>query len=138
MPVASGVFDIMATSHFTPASPGIAMQHHAVNQRGARILPLVLAALLAFSLAGCAAYKARAKCGAAGCAGDAEITQQVQQIFTQHTEFQNQLYVKTIDHVVYLTGEAATGFQKDSAESLARGVPGVQKVINNIYVNNPR
>ena len=114
------------------------MQHNLMNQRGTKVLPLVLAALLALSLGGCAAYKARAKCGAAGCAGDAEITQQIQQIFTQHTEFQNQLYVKTIDHVVYLTGEAATGFQRDSAESLARGVPGVTKVINNIYDNNPR
>ncbi len=114
------------------------MQHYTVNRPSAKALPLVIAALLALLLAGCTAYKARAKCGESGCAGDAEITQQVQQIFTQHTEFQNQLHVKTIDHVVYLTGEAATGFQKDSAESLARGVPGVQKVVNNIYVNNPR
>jgi hypothetical protein len=138
MSSAQGVFDIMAAGHFIPAGSGIAMQHRVMNRRGTKILSLVLVALVAICLAGCAAYKARAKCGAAGCAGDAEITQQVEQIFTQHTEFQNQLYVKTVDHVVYLTGEAATGFQRDSAESLARGVPGVQKVINNIYVNNMR
>jgi osmotically-inducible protein OsmY len=89
-------------------------------------------------LHGCATYEARAKCGEAGCAGDAQITESVQRLFKQHREFANQLYVKTLDSVVYLSGQAATDLQRDDAESLARNVPGVTKVVNNIYVNNPR
>ncbi len=86
-------------------------------------------------LAGCAYSQARAKCDAGGCAGDAQITQQVQVLFRQHTEFGTQLYVKTMDQVVYLTGQVNTDLQRDSAESLARGVTGVRKVVNNVAVS---
>jgi osmotically-inducible protein OsmY len=96
---------------------------------------LALAGLFALSLPGCAAHDAYAKCGAGGCEGDAKITQDVEARFKQHPEFGHQLYVKTADHVVYLTGQVATDFQRDSAESLARGVPGVTKVINNIALS---
>ncbi len=77
-------------------------------------------------LAGCACSQARAKCGAAGCRGDAEITRQVQTLFRQHSEFGTQLCVQTLDQVVYLTGPVNTDLQRDSAEGLARGVAGVR------------
>src|ERR1700722_131969 len=102
---------------------------------GARAIKLcALACLLALSVGGCAYYQARAKCGAAGCEGDAQITQEVKTLFRQHTEFGPQLYVTTTDHVVSLTGQVATDLQRDSAASLARGVTGVRKVVNNVSV----
>lgn len=105
-----------------------------LRRRAATLTALVLSAL-PVPLAGCAYSEARAKCGAAGCEGDAQITQQVQALFRQHTEFGTQLYVKTLDGVVYLTGQVNTDLQRDSAESLARSVAGVQKVINNVAVS---
>jgi osmotically-inducible protein OsmY len=107
---------------------------HALRRRAVIVSALILSSLLV-PLAGCAYSEARAKCGAGGCAGDAEITQQVQALFKQHTEFGTQLYVKTLDKVVYLTGQVNTDLQRDSAESLARGVAGVHKVINNVGVS---
>lgn len=104
-------------------------------RRRAATLTVLILSLLLVPLAGCAYSEARAKCGAGGCEGDAEITQQVQALFKQHTEFGTQLYVKTLDQVVYLTGQVNTELQRDSAESLARGVTGVRKVINNVGVS---
>jgi osmotically-inducible protein OsmY len=102
---------------------------------GVTLSALALAMLLALSLPGCAAHDAYAKCGAGGCEGDAQITQQVEALFKQHPEFGHQVYVKTTDHVVFLTGQVATDLQRDTAASIARGVPGVTKVINNIALN---
>jgi hyperosmotically inducible protein len=107
---------------------------HPLRRRAATLTALVLSALLT-PLAGCAYSEARAKCGAGGCEGDAQITQQLQALYRQHTEFGTQLYVKTLDKVVYLTGQVNTDLQRDSAESLARGVTGVRKVVNNVSVS---
>ena len=107
---------------------------HPLRRRAATLTALILGLLLV-PLTGCAYSEARAKCGAGGCEGDAAITQQVQALFKQHTEFGTQLYVKTMDQVVYLTGQVNTELQRDSAESLARGVTGVRKVINNVGVS---
>jgi osmotically-inducible protein OsmY len=109
------------------------MHDYPVRHRATKLCTLALSCLLV-TLSGCAYQQARAKCGAAGCEGDAQITSQVQALFKQHTEFGTQLYVKTLDRVVYLTGQVNTDLQRDDAESLARGVPGVQKVINNVAV----
>lgn len=108
--------------------------HYPLRRRAVTLAALLLSLLLV-PLAGCAYSQARAKCGAAGCEGDAQITQQLQALFRQHTEFGTQLYVKTLDQVVYLTGQVNTDLQRDSAESLARGVSGVRKVINNVAVS---
>jgi len=40
--------------------------------------------------------------------------------------------VQTIDHVVYLYGLVATDLQRQTAESIARQVPNVTKVVNSI------
>ncbi|HEY1491460.1 MAG TPA: BON domain-containing protein [Steroidobacteraceae bacterium] len=109
------------------------MHDYPVRHRATKLCTLALSCLLV-TLSGCAYQQARANCGAAGCEGDAQITSQVQALFKQHTEFGTQLYVKTLDRVVYLTGQVNTDLQRDDAESLARGVPGVQKVINNVAV----
>jgi len=111
------------------------MQDH-VRRRWAMKLSALLLSCLLVSVSGCAYHQARAKCGEAGCPQDAQITQDLQSLFRQHTEFGPQLYVKTLDQVVYLTGQVNTDLQRDSAESLARGVPGVRKVVNNVAVSN--
>jgi osmotically-inducible protein OsmY len=44
----------------------------------------------------------------------------------------NQVYVQTLDGVVYLTGQVATDLQRDTAESAAHEATGVGRVINTI------
>jgi osmotically-inducible protein OsmY len=46
----------------------------------------------------------------------------------------DQLYVNTVDHVVYLSGTVETGLHRVTAESLAREAPGVTRVVDNIGV----
>src|SRR5580698_2878093 len=100
--------------------------------------PHKLLALLALStvlagLCGCADYAAYRKCGS-GCPGDAELNASVTALLAQHRALAapNQVYARTLDRVVYLTGQVATGLQRDTAESLVRGAPGVLRVVDNI------
>ena len=72
-----------------------------------------------------------------GCAADANISANVQGLFAQHPELEgpDQLYVKTIDHVVYLSGTVETGLHRDIAASVGREMSGVKSVVNNIAVD---
>jgi len=83
---------------------------------------------------GCAAYGAYRKCGSRGCPGDARITAEVRTLLNQHPALgpPNQLYVQTLDGVVYLTGQVATDLQRDTAESATHEATGVSRVINTI------
>jgi osmotically-inducible protein OsmY len=92
---------------------------------------LALAVVLTAALPGCAVYR---KCGLDGCPGDARITADVQARFARYAELQppNLIYVQTLDHVVYLTGQVNTNFELLTAESVAREVAGVQRVVNSI------
>lgn len=96
-------------------------------------LPLLLAAH-GCALGGCAAVREYRECGYHGCPGDANITAQVQALLGQHPALSapNRVYVQTLDRVVYLSGQVATGLQRLTAESLARGAPGVGRVVDNI------
>jgi osmotically-inducible protein OsmY len=87
-------------------------------------------------LSGCAEYHAYEKCGSGSCSGDANITANVKPSFAQHGELQgpDQLYVNTVDHVVYLGGTVETGLHRATADSLARETPGVTRVVDNISV----
>jgi osmotically-inducible protein OsmY len=89
---------------------------------GALVLPGVLG--------GCVAYRAYEKCGSGGCPGDAQITAAVRARLAEHTELKapNLVYVSTLDRVVYLSGQVATDLQRETAEELAREVPGVRRV----------
>jgi osmotically-inducible protein OsmY len=93
------------------------------------------AVILAGALAGCATYN---KCGLGGCAGDAQVTSNVQTLFNQHPELgaPGEVEVQTIDHVVYLDGFAATGMERGTAGSLAQSAPGVTQVVNSITVTH--
>lgn len=92
-------------------------------------LPSAALALLVPILSACVA-----PCGLSGCPGDAEVTARVKARFAQEPELEapNQVYVRTINHVVYLTGLVDTPFERATAESLARETPGVTRVANMI------
>ena len=94
---------------------------------------LIIALALPWLLAGCAA---ESKCGLAGCPGDAQITANVQTQLNRHPDLEgvNSINVKTLDHVVYLTGDVSEGLMKETAEEVARKTPGVTRVENDIAV----
>jgi osmotically-inducible protein OsmY len=96
-----------------------------------QIIAASVALILTVNLAGCAAYR---KCGFHGCPGDAQITAQVQALFAQHADLgpPNLIQVETRDRVVYLTGQVATGLQKEIAGSIARQASGAARVENSI------
>jgi osmotically-inducible protein OsmY len=96
-------------------------------------LPVIL--ILAGALPGCAT---EGKCESGGCSGDAKITTNVQELFQQHPELgaPNLISVQTLDHVVYLSGEASAGEFSAVAESAAHEVPGVVRVVNSITVTH--
>ena len=89
---------------------------------------LAFVVILTGTLPGCASYSAR------GCPGDAGITAAVRALLNQHPALgpPNQVYVQTLDGVVYLTGQVATDLQRDSAESATHEATGVSRVINTI------
>ena len=96
-----------------------------------QLYALAFALILTGSLPGCAVYR---KCGFHGCPGDAKITAEVQALFDQYPVLgpPSLLRVKTLDRVVYLTGQVATELQRDLAESVAREAPGEARVVNSI------
>jgi osmotically-inducible protein OsmY len=91
----------------------------------------VSAVILAGSLCGCAVYR---KCGFGGCPGDANITADVRALFNQYPALEppNLVYVQTLDHVVYLTGQVNTDTERVLAKSVALQVAGVTQVVNSI------
>jgi osmotically-inducible protein OsmY len=101
-------------------------------RRGGRPGLLLFLVSLMHALGGCAAYDAYRKCGAGGCAGDAQITAEVHTLLGAHTELgpPNAVYVQTLDGVVYLSGELATDLQRDTAVALARRAPGARGVVD--------
>jgi hypothetical protein len=89
--------------------------------------------ILAGALSSCATFD---KCGFAGCPGDAQITANVQAQLDKHPELgaPDQVYVRTLNHVVYLNGEVSSGLQSQVAESVAMKVKGVDRVDNSIGI----
>ncbi len=84
-------------------------------------------------LHGCAADAAWRACGWRGCPGDAQLTRAVEAQLRSHADLaSNTVYVHTADAVVFLTGEVATDLQREAAADLAREVPGVRRVRNDI------
>lgn len=73
-----------------------------------------------------------AGCGFSGCPGDSAITADVQASLDQHPVLKgpNQLHVQTLNGVVYLSGTVSASLQSEIAESAARQVNGVTRVVN--------
>jgi osmotically-inducible protein OsmY len=94
---------------------------------------LALVVIHAAALCGCATYHAYRKCGH-GCPGDASLAAEVRALLDQHPALgpPNQVYVQSLDRVVYLTGQVATDLQRSIADSTARDVPGVRGVVDTI------
>jgi osmotically-inducible protein OsmY len=90
--------------------------------------------LLAGSLSGCAAYDAYQRCGIKGCAGDADITERVEASLHEHPVLAppNLVYVQTLNHTVYLSGQVATDLQRAIAESAAATAVGADHVVDTI------
>jgi osmotically-inducible protein OsmY len=96
---------------------------------------LLVILILAGALPGCATYE---KCKSGGCSGDAQITTNVQALLQQHPDLgpPNSISVRTLDHVVYLSGEVSASEFSAAAESVAHEVPGVTKVVNSIALTH--
>ena len=88
----------------------------------------VIALVVAGALGGCAAPPS---CASGGCTEDEKITEQVKAALSRHSTLSNQVSVRTIDGVVYLTGQVATELQRSIATDAAQSVPGVTKVVDN-------
>jgi osmotically-inducible protein OsmY len=93
----------------------------------------VLIGLPVMGLPGCATY---AKCGFAGCPGDAKITAEVQSLFDEHADMgpPNLIRIQTWDRVVYLSGLVSTDLQRSIAGSIAGEAPGAVRVVNSLSV----
>jgi BON domain len=108
-------------------------------QRDYAICAFVFVLSSAGALSGCALYNTYEKCGFHGCPGDAKITAEVRSKFYQNSFLEPYaIRVQTVDHVVYLDGVVSSGLEIGAAESIARKVPGVARVLNSIVVSNPR
>lgn len=90
-------------------------------------------------LCGCAVYDAYRKCGLRGCPGDANITAEVRAQLHQSSFLEPYaIRVQTLDRVVFLEGVVTSGLEIDTADSIARNVPGVARVVNSIVVSTSR
>jgi osmotically-inducible protein OsmY len=67
---------------------------------------------------------------------DKAITDQVKSALSKHPDVGTQISVMTKDGVVYLKGNTTTPLAKSHAEELAKAVPGVQKVVDDIGADN--
>jgi osmotically-inducible protein OsmY len=97
---------------------------------------IVLAPLLCGALCGCAVTQ---ECSVDRCADDSQITAKIQSMFDQRSEFRppNFVYVKTVNHVVYLTGQVNTDLVRENAESLVRDAADGTRVVNSIALTYP-
>jgi hypothetical protein len=98
---------------------------------GNRLRALVAAFIVAAALPGCTAFPQ-----SSDRAVDQKITADVEGRFRRHPELEapDLIDVQTINRVVYLNGTVSAGLQREYAESVASGAPGVTKVVNSISV----
>lgn len=91
---------------------------------------------LAYLLNGCTTYQAYRKCGLHGCPGDAPLAADVRSAIAEHPSLgpPNQVYVTSINGVVYLSGEVATELQRSIAECAATQAQGVRRVVDTISI----
>jgi osmotically-inducible protein OsmY len=91
---------------------------------------------LACLLEGCTTYQAYRKCGLHGCPADAPLAAGVRSAIAEHPSLgpPNQVYVTSINGVVYLSGEVATELQRSIAECVATQAQGVRRVVDTISI----
>jgi osmotically-inducible protein OsmY len=68
---------------------------------------------------------------------DGQVNADVREAIAQHRDLgaPNQIYVKTRDHVVYLSGWVYNSLSEDNAIEIAGKVPGVTRVVSTIGVD---
>ncbi|HEY6453070.1 MAG TPA: BON domain-containing protein [Steroidobacteraceae bacterium] len=90
-----------------------------------------MALLLLVGLPACASYQ---RCGPGGCTGDSKLAADVRTRLEGYPALQapNAIWVQSMNHVVYLSGEVGTDYQRLVAESVAHSVPGVKRVVDSI------
>jgi osmotically-inducible protein OsmY len=98
---------------------------------------LILTLALVGALPGCDAYRTVRQCGSQGCTEDRRITADIESLLAEHRALMppNMVYVRTLDGVVYLSGQVATPLQRTEAEDVARQAEGFKRVVNNISVD---
>ena len=101
-----------------------------------KLRAIVLAPLLSGALCGCAVTQ---QCRVDRCADDSQITANIQSLFDQRAEFKppNFVYVKTVNRVVYLTGQVNTDLVRENAESIVRDAADGMRVVNSIALTYP-
>ena len=97
------------------------------------LFALACALVLVGALSGCATDQS-----AAGKMTDEKITAAVQAMINQHPDVgpPDSVRVRTLDHVVYLSGQVSQGLMKQTAEDVARQTLGVTRVVNNVDVTH--
>ena len=90
--------------------------------------------LLCAILAGCSAIDVYRQCGYEGCPADRAITAEVVNQLKRHPALgpPNTVRVQTLGGVVYLTGQVATDYQRQLAESAAHQAAGSVRVVNTL------
>jgi osmotically-inducible protein OsmY len=120
----------------TPSVSSAAIAQYLRHMRRS-LRALAFAVSLTVALSACALYDTAAKGGSDGSPSDAKITAEIRSQFNQHLELEpNAITVQTLDHVVYLHGVVSSGLEIDTADSIARQVPGVRRVETSIGVSN--
>ncbi len=91
-------------------------------------------ALMALEMSGCTSFEAWRHCGMNGCPPDEPLTAEITRRLATHPALAppDQIYVRTADGVVFLSGQVTTDLQREVADSVARGVPGVRRVVDSI------
>ncbi len=102
--------------------------------RDARWGRLPVAALLLALVSGCASY---ASCRSAACADDSRLGADVYTALSNDKEIlPGSIVARVHDRVVYLYGLAETDTERQNAESIARAVPGIARVVSFVSINN--
>ena len=108
-----------------------------LGHMGRPLRALAFALSLSVALSACALFDPTTKSGFQAGRSDAQITAEMRSQFNQHLDLEsNAITVQTHDHVVYLYGTVSSGLEIDAAESIARQVPGVARVVSSMAVYN--
>src|ERR1700744_2052223 len=88
---------------------------------------------LLIALSGCASFRG---CGATDCQSDRKITSDVEHRIDRNPALMGSvpITVQTDHGVVYLNGEVETDLERYMAENLAKQVPNVAMVVNDVAV----
>lgn len=110
--------------------------HNPVTQENIMIKKIALAsalAIAAITFTGCAVVRDQQSAGS--YVDDATITTRVKARFADDPSVSAMaIQVETLKGAVQLSGFAKSSTERSNAETIARGVPGVSRVINNITV----